>query len=110
ALSPTGNRLALSVGQRLSVSDIDDGSRLQPRLQVSCALAPGLTWSPDGDKLAFRDDALQGRLADLSGPVSPPGAAIRVQALGAANSMAFIPGSDRLVMLAPSLPGRMTLM
>ena len=55
ALSPAGNRLALSVGQRLSVSDITDGSRLQPRLQMACALAPGLTWSPGGDKLAFRD-------------------------------------------------------
>lgn len=110
ALSPAGDRLALSVGQRLSVSDINSGSRLQSRLQASCALSPGLTWSPDGDKLAFRDDALQGRLVDLSGPVSPPGTEIRMRALGAANSIAFVPGSDRLVMLAPSLPGRMTLM
>jgi len=106
ALAPTGSRLALSVGQRLNVSDIIDGSRLQPRLQMACALAPGLTWSPDGDKLAFRDDAGQGRLVDLSEQASPPEAEI----LGAANSIAFIPGSDRLAMLAPSLPGRMTLM
>jgi len=42
ALSPAGNRLALSVGQRLSVSDITDGARLALRLQVACAPAPGL--------------------------------------------------------------------
>lgn len=59
ALSPAGNQLALSVGQRLSVSDITDGSRVQSRLQMACALAPGLTWSPDGDRLAFRDDGGQ---------------------------------------------------
>ena len=59
AFSPAGNQLALSVGQRLSVSDITDGSRVQSRLQMACALAPGLTWSPDGDRLAFRDDAGQ---------------------------------------------------
>ena len=109
ALSPTGNRLALSVGQRLSVSDIAYGSRLQPRLQMACALSPALTWSPDGDKLAFRDDGLQGRLVDLSGPAAPSGAEAPAQALGAANSIAFIPGSDRLAILVPSLPGRMTL-
>jgi GTPase SAR1 family protein/nucleotide-binding universal stress UspA family protein len=109
ALPPTGNRLALSVGQRLSVSDITEGSRLQPRLQMACALAPGLTWSPDGGRLAFRDDAGQGRLVDLSGQVSASGAETRMQALGAANSIAFIPGGDRLALLAPSLPGRMTL-
>ena len=109
ALSPAGNRLALSVGQRLNVSDITDDSRVQPRFPLACALAPGLTWSPDGNELAFRDDAGQGRLV-LPGQVHKPGAEIRMQALGAANSIAFIPGSDRLAMLAPSLPGRMTLM
>lgn len=56
ALSPAGDRLALSVGQRLTVSDITDGSRVEPRLRLACALAPGLTWSPGGDMLAFRDD------------------------------------------------------
>lgn len=66
ALSPDANRLALAVGQRLSVSVITDRTRVEPRLQMACALAPGLAWSPDGNKLAFRDDDGQGRLIDLS--------------------------------------------
>ena len=66
ALSPAGDRLALSVGQRLSILDVTRSSRVT-HIPVACALAPGLTWSPGGDKLAFRDDAGHGRVADLSG-------------------------------------------
>jgi GTPase SAR1 family protein len=110
ALSPAGDRLALSVGQRLSVSDITDGSRVEPRLERACALAPGFTWSPDGDKLAFRDDDGLGRLLELAEPVSAPGAETRMAALGPANAMAFAPDGDRLAVLAPSSPGRVTLM
>ena len=109
ALTPLGDRLALSVGQRLTVSDIASGSRRgEPRLQVACALAPGLTWSSGGDKLAFRDDDGQGRLAVLPGPASAHGAEPQVSALGAASAMAFAPGDDRLAVLAPPLPGRTT--
>jgi GTPase SAR1 family protein len=112
ALTPAGDRLALSVGERLTVSDITDGSRRgEPRLQVACGLAPGLTWSPGGDKLAFRDDVGQGRLAVLPGPASGHGAEPQVSALGAASAMAFAPGDERLAVLAPSsLPGQATLM
>jgi WD40 repeat protein len=110
ALSPAGDRLALSVGQRLSVSDLTDGSRVGPRLQLACALAPGLTWSPGGDKLGFRDDDGQGRLVQLPGPISSSGAEPRITALGAVNAMAFVPDGDRLAVLTPSLPGRITLM
>jgi WD40 repeat protein len=60
ALSPVGDRLALSVGQRLSVRDITDSSHVT-HIPIACALAPGLAWSPGGDKLAFRDDAGWGR-------------------------------------------------
>jgi len=109
ALSPAADRLALSVGQRLSVSVLADRSRIEPRLQMACALAPGLTWSPGGDKLAFRDDDGQGRLLDLSEPLPASGAEPQMAALGVTNAMAFAPDGDRLVMLAPSLPGRMTL-
>jgi GTPase SAR1 family protein len=97
------------VGKRLNVADITDGALGQPRFQMACASAPALAWSPDGEKLAFRDDAGQGRLVDLSGPVSPAAAEIRVQALGAANSLAFVPGGDRLAVLVLSAQGRMTL-
>jgi len=69
ALSPTAELLALSVGQRLSVSVISGGSRGEPLLQLACALAPGLTWSPSGDKLAFRDEDGKGWLLDLSRPL-----------------------------------------
>ncbi len=110
ALAPTGDRLALSVGHWLSVSDITDGSRVTPRLQKPCALAPGLTWSPGGDKLAFRDGHGQGRLAEMSGPGSAPEAETRTLALGAVNAMAFAPAGGRLAVLAPSSPGRMTLL
>jgi GTPase SAR1 family protein len=109
ALSPAGDRLAVSVGHRLSVSVITDRSRAESRIQLACALAPGLTWSPGGDRLAFRDDDGQGRLLHLSEPISAAGAEPRMAALGATNAMAFAPDSDRMVTLAPSLPGRMTL-
>ena len=74
ALSPAGDRLALSVGKQLSVLDITDAPRVTHQFPVACSLAPGLTWSPDG-KLAFRDDDGQGRVADLSGQASPRGRA-----------------------------------
>jgi GTPase SAR1 family protein len=109
ALSPAGDRLALSVGHRLSVSDIIDGSRVEPRLQMACALAPGLTWSPGGDKLAFRDDGGQGRLVDLSGPLSTPEAETRMMALGAASALAFGSDDERLAILAQQSPGRMMM-
>jgi GTPase SAR1 family protein len=111
ALSPASNRLALSIGQRLSVSDITHDFRLNPRLQLACALAPGLTWSQDGSKLAFRDDAGIGRLVDLPGSMSETlEPATRMLGRGPASAMAFTPDGDRLAVLAPSLPGRMTLM
>ncbi len=109
ALSPAASRIALSVGHLLTVSDITDGALGQPRLQRACALAPGLTWSPDGDKLAFRDEDGQGRLVDLSGRVPLPATETRTLALGAATSLAFVPGGDRLAVLGPSGQGRMTL-
>jgi GTPase SAR1 family protein len=110
ALTPAGDRLALSVGQRLTVSDVTDGARHgEPRVQVACAPAPGLTWSPSGDNLAFRDDNGQGRLIDLSGPVSGTGDGARLTLLGAMSALAFAPDGDRLAVLAQSSPGRMTL-
>jgi GTPase SAR1 family protein len=109
ALSPTADRLALSVGQRLSVSMISDRSRSEPLLQLACALAPGLTWSPSGDKLAFRDDDGKGRLLDLSGQVVAVDSEDRMETLAVTSAMAFAPEGDRLATLAPSLPGRMTL-
>jgi GTPase SAR1 family protein len=108
ALSPAGDRLALSVGQRLSVLDLTTGgARVAPRLQLACAAAPGLTWSPGGDKLAYRDEDGQGRLVELSGTVA---ASAEAQLLRPASAMAFVPDSDLLAVLAPSLRGRMTLM
>ena len=109
ALSPAGDRLALSVGQRLSILDVTRSSRVT-HIPVACALAPGLTWSPGGDKLAFRDDAGHGRVADLSGRAPSQETEPRTLALGPTSAMAFLPGSDRLAVLAPTLPGRMTLM
>jgi GTPase SAR1 family protein len=111
ALSPFGSRLALSIGQRLSISDITDGFPLNPRLQFGCALAPGLAWSQDGTKLAFRDDAGIGRLVELAGPKpAARGAETQMLSRGPASAMAFTPDGDRLAMLAPSLPGRVMLM
>jgi GTPase SAR1 family protein/nucleotide-binding universal stress UspA family protein len=109
ALSPVGDRLALSVGQRLSVLDITGSSHVTS-IPAACALAPGLTWSPGGDKLAFRDDAGHGRVADLSGRASSPGTEPRMSVLGPTSAMAFLPDSDWLTVLEPTLPGRMTLM
>jgi GTPase SAR1 family protein len=110
ALSPAGDRLAVSVGQRLTVSDIDGGSRLTPRFHLSCALAPGLTWAPAGDRLAFRDDDGQRRVVDLPRHAPAAGAGsrgpdARASVLGAATALAFVPGSDRLAVLVPSLEG-----
>jgi GTPase SAR1 family protein/nucleotide-binding universal stress UspA family protein len=101
-----GDRLALSVGQRLSVLDITGSSPVPLRPPMPCAPASGLTWSPDGDKLAFRDDDGQGRFVDLSrrGTENP------VSSLGAVSAMAFVPDGDRLAVLAQLLPGQMTLL
>jgi GTPase SAR1 family protein len=109
AISPAGDRLALSVGQRIRILGISDDPRAAQQLRQACALAPGLTWSPDGDKLAFRDDDGQGRVIGLSAHVSFQEAERRMMVLGPASAMAFIPDSDRLVVLSASLPGRMTL-
>ena len=109
ALSPTADRLALAVGQRLNVSAIADRARVESRLQLACALAPGMTWSPNGDKLAFRDDDGQARLLDMSEGIPASGEDAPMVVLGTVNAMAFAPDGERLVLLAPSLPGRMTL-
>ena len=109
ALSPTADRLALSVGQRLSVSAISDRRSCAPLYQLACALAPGLAWSPTGDKLAFRDDDGRGRVLDLSGEVPAVDGEVQTELLGVTSAMAFSPEGDRLATLAPSLPGRMTL-
>jgi GTPase SAR1 family protein len=109
ALSPTGDRLAHSVGPRLSVSTTAGHPRVEYRLPVACALSPGLTWSPDGARLAFRDDSGQGRVLDMPGPLPAAGGQTRILFLGLASALAFVPGDDRLAVLAPSLPGRMTL-
>jgi GTPase SAR1 family protein len=110
ALSPTADRLALSVGQRLSVSAISDRRSCgEPLYQLACALAPGLAWSSAGDKLAFRDDDGQCRVLDLSGEVPVVDGQVQTEVLGVTSAMAFSPEGDRLATLAPSLPGRMTL-
>ncbi|HEX3958354.1 MAG TPA: TIR domain-containing protein [Trebonia sp.] len=110
ALSPTADRLALSVGQRLTVSAVTDRRlRAEPLYQLPCALAPGLAWSPAGDKLAFRDDDSRCRVLDLSGEVPVVGGEVQTEVLGVTSAMAFSPEGDRLATLAPSLPGRMTL-
>jgi small GTP-binding protein len=109
ALSPAGDRLALSVGQRLIVSAISDRACSAPLLQCACALAPGLTWSPGGDKLAYRDDEGQGRLLNLSGPNPAGGEAAPAETLRIVSAMAFALDGDRLAALSPSLPDRMTL-
>lgn len=110
ALSPAGGRLAIAVGQRIRILGTGDDPRAARQLRQACALAPGLTWSPDGDKLAFRDDDGQGRVIDLSGGVSFAEEECRMLSVGPANAMAFIPGSERMAVLTASLPGRMALM
>jgi GTPase SAR1 family protein len=109
ALSPAGDRLALSVGQRLSVQDVT-GSSPVTHIPVACALAPAPAWSPSGQRLAFRDDAGHGRVADLSRRASAKSAEPRMSALGPASAMAFLPDGERLAVLAPTAPGRMMLM
>jgi len=107
ALTTAGDRLALSIGQRLTVADITDGSRqVEPRFQLACALVPGLTWSPGGDRLAYRAVDGQGRLAVLPRPTAADGAEPQVSGLGAVSAMAFAPDDERLAILAPALPGR----
>ncbi len=110
ALSPAGDRLALSVGQRIRILGISDDPRAAQQLKQICALAPGLIWSPNGDKLAFRDDDGQGRVIDLSGRVPFQEAERQMLSLGPASAMAFMPDRNRLAVLAASSPGRMTLM
>lgn len=105
ALSPAADRLALSIGQRLSIAAITGNSLGVPLAQLTCALAPGLAWSPDGRRLAFRDDRGRGRLLDLSDLDPDP----RPESIGLASAVAFAPDSDRLIRLAQSLPGKMTL-
>jgi GTPase SAR1 family protein len=109
ALSPAGDRLALSVGERIRILGVGDDAHAAQQLKQACSIAPGLTWSPGGDKLAFRDDDGQGRVIDLSGHVSFQEAERRMAALGPTSAMAFIPDSDRLAVLAASLWGQMTL-
>jgi GTPase SAR1 family protein len=109
AFSPVGDRLALSVGQRIRILGVSDDPGGARQLKQACALAPGLTWSPGGDKLAFRDDDGRGRVIDLSGRVSFQEAERRMPALGPASAMAFIPDGNRLAVLAASSPGLMRL-
>jgi GTPase SAR1 family protein len=109
ALSPTADRLALSVGQRLDVSAVSGHALGAPPLQLACALAPGLAWSPGGDKLAFRDEHGKGQLLDLSGPVLAASGEVRTVTRGVASAMAFAPDGNRLVSLTPSLADRMML-
>jgi GTPase SAR1 family protein len=109
ALSPASDRLALSVGQRIRI--LGTGHDPGPAHQVGqdCSLAPGLTWSPGGDQLAFRDPEGHGRVIDLSGPVFVHEAERRMRDLGLASAIAFIPDSGGLAVLAASVPGQMTL-
>jgi GTPase SAR1 family protein len=108
ALSPTADHLALSIGQQLNVCPVSGLSLGEPAARLSCALTPGLTWSPAGDKLAFRDEDGRCRLLDLSRVDARPGGEA-IMELGGGSAMAFAPDSDRLVTLTPSLPGRMAL-
>jgi GTPase SAR1 family protein len=112
AMSPTADRLALSVGQKLTVWPVSGCSLGAPLRQLACALTPGLTWSPLGDKLAFRDDDGKARLLHLAG-LDPSGldagGQANMETLGTASAMAFRPDGRQLARLAPSLAGRMTL-
>jgi GTPase SAR1 family protein/nucleotide-binding universal stress UspA family protein len=97
------------VGQWLNVSVISGHSRGEQLFHLACALAPGLTWAPGGDKLAFRDEDGRGQVLDVSGQVPANGDEPPTGALGTACVMAFAPQGKLLATLAPSLPGRMTL-
>ena len=108
ALSPTADHLALSIGQQLNVCPVSGLSLGEPTVRLSCALTPGLTWSPAGDKLAFRDEDGRCRLVDLSRLGDRPNGEA-IMELGGGSAMAFAPDSGRLVTLTPSLPGRMAL-
>ena len=81
ALSPAADHLALSVGQRLIVSAVSGRSLDAPLVQLACALSPGLTWSPGGGKLAFRDDDGKARILDLAGSVLVAGGEVRMETL-----------------------------
>jgi GTPase SAR1 family protein len=109
ALAPAADWLAYSVGQRLSVSAISGRCAIETRLNLACALAPGLAWSPAGDQLAFRDDSGRGCLLDLSRPLPADETEPQMESLGVASAMAFAPDGGQVATLAPSLPGRVTL-
>jgi GTPase SAR1 family protein len=104
ALSPVADRLALSVGQGLTISVLS--GRARPPLRLSCSPSPGLAWSATGDMLAFRDEDGNGRLLHLTGSA---GADAQLDELPMTSAMAFDPAGGRLATLAPSMPGRMTL-
>jgi GTPase SAR1 family protein len=103
------DRLALSVGQRLLISDITSRSLGSPLASLPCAVSPNLMWSPIGDKLAFRDDGGKARVLDLSSPLPGAVGEYRTETLGPASAVAFAPDGSQVVKLAPSLLGRMTL-
>ena len=110
ALSPTADRLALSVGERLSVSAISDRRSSGELLyQLPCALAPRLVWAPTGNKLAFRDAEGRCQILDLPGEVPVIDGQVQTELLGVASAIAFSPDGERLATLAPSLQGRLTL-
>ena len=110
ALSPVGDRLALSVGQRLSVLDITEELPREPQHPG------GLCAGTRPHLVAGRRQAgVPGRRRSRTGggPVGTshrPETEPRMSALGPASAMAFLPDGDRLAVLAPTLPGRMTLM
>ena len=103
-MSPAADRLALSVGQKLTIRPISGCSLGEPLLQRPCALTPGLTWSPLGDKLAFRADDGKAGVLDLAG-----GGSAALETLGTASAMAFRSDGGQIAKLAPSLAGQMTL-
>jgi GTPase SAR1 family protein/nucleotide-binding universal stress UspA family protein len=109
ALSPSKEKLALSVGPQLKIFAITDDYRATELLQLTCAHAPGLAWAPDGERLAYRDDEGHGLVLDLTGSVTAADVESRTLDLGSASAMAFAPDSERLAMLVPSMPGRMKI-